>query len=64
MPAINVEGIDHVHVHVANREAAAEWFERVLGLQIAKKSIAGDHDLQADENWTPSHLGRESRPGV
>jgi catechol-2,3-dioxygenase len=34
MPAISVEGIDHVHVQVANRETAAEWFERVLGLQI------------------------------
>jgi catechol 2,3-dioxygenase-like lactoylglutathione lyase family enzyme len=37
MPAINVEGIDHVHVQVANRDAAAEWFGRVLGLQIAKE---------------------------
>lgn len=44
MPAINVEGIDHVHVHVANREAAAEWFERVLGLQIAAEFISWAKD--------------------
>jgi len=25
--------LDHVHVHVANREAAADWYERVLGLE-------------------------------
>jgi catechol 2,3-dioxygenase-like lactoylglutathione lyase family enzyme len=25
-----VEQIDHVHVHVADREAAAAWYERVL----------------------------------
>jgi catechol-2,3-dioxygenase len=35
MAGIKVDCIDHVHVHVTNRGAAAEWFHRVLGLQIA-----------------------------
>ena len=30
---ISVKGLDHVHIHVANRERAAEWFRRVLGLE-------------------------------
>ena len=32
---ISVKGLDHVHIHVANRERAAEWFRRVLGLEPA-----------------------------
>jgi catechol-2,3-dioxygenase len=35
MAGIRVERLDHVHVHVTNRESAAAWFNRVLGLQIA-----------------------------
>lgn len=35
MTGITVKGLDHVHVHVANRDKAAAWFKRVLGLQIA-----------------------------
>ena len=30
---ISVKRLDHVHIHVADREAAAEWYGRVLGLQ-------------------------------
>ncbi len=32
---MHVEGLDHVHVRVADREAAARWFGRVLGLRPA-----------------------------
>ncbi len=27
-------GIDHIHVYVSDREAAATWFEDVLGLKV------------------------------
>lgn len=30
--AFRVLGIDHVHVEVADRETAADWYRRVLGL--------------------------------
>ena len=30
---MQVECIDHVHVAVRNREAAADWYSRILGLQ-------------------------------
>jgi catechol 2,3-dioxygenase-like lactoylglutathione lyase family enzyme len=33
MKAFQVEQIDHVHVHVSDREAAADWYGRVLGLR-------------------------------
>ncbi len=26
-------GVDHVHIHVTDRVAATEWFERVMGLR-------------------------------
>ena len=29
---MTVEGIDHVHIEVADRETAAEWYRTVLGL--------------------------------
>lgn len=29
--------VDHVHVFVADQYAAAEWYERVLGLKIVKE---------------------------
>jgi catechol 2,3-dioxygenase-like lactoylglutathione lyase family enzyme len=32
---IAVKGLDHVHIRVADRARAAEWFKRVLGLQPA-----------------------------
>ncbi len=31
MPAPAVEGIDHVHVYVADRERAAQWYADTLG---------------------------------
>jgi len=33
--AIAVKGLDHVHIRVANREKATEWFRHVLGLEPA-----------------------------
>lgn len=30
---VRVEGIDHVHIEVADRDRAAEWYGRVLGLR-------------------------------
>jgi len=29
-----LEGIDHVHVYVSNREEAAAWYEKVLGFRV------------------------------
>ncbi len=29
-----LEGIDHVHVYVSNREEAAAWYERILGFRV------------------------------
>jgi catechol 2,3-dioxygenase-like lactoylglutathione lyase family enzyme len=37
MPAIRVAQIDHVHVHVRDREVAADWYGRVLGLVRDKR---------------------------
>jgi len=31
-----LEGIDHVHVFVKNRERAATWYERILGFKTNK----------------------------
>jgi catechol 2,3-dioxygenase-like lactoylglutathione lyase family enzyme len=33
MHAIEVDQIDHVHVHVRDRDMAAAWYARVLGLR-------------------------------
>lgn len=27
-------GIDHIHVYVSDREAAAQWYQRVLGFKV------------------------------
>ncbi len=37
MEAFQVEQIDHVHVHVSDRETAAAWYARVLGLSKDEK---------------------------
>lgn len=34
---VQVEWIDHVHVEVADRDRAAEWYGRVLGLRRAAR---------------------------
>jgi catechol 2,3-dioxygenase len=34
-----LDGIDHIHVYVSNREKAAAWYERVLGFK-ANKTLA------------------------
>ncbi|MEL6683623.1 MAG: VOC family protein [Pseudomonadota bacterium] len=31
--SLHIAGIDHVHIEVADRDAAAAWYDRVLGLQ-------------------------------
>ena len=33
MPAFRVTQLDHVHVYVTDRQAAAAWYQRVLGLE-------------------------------
>lgn len=30
----DLDGFDHIHVYVANREKAATWFEQVLGFRV------------------------------
>ena len=32
-----LDGIDHIHVYVSDREQAAAWYERVLGFTIIDK---------------------------
>jgi catechol 2,3-dioxygenase-like lactoylglutathione lyase family enzyme len=44
MAGVKVQRLDHVHLHVTNREAAAAWFNRVLGLQIAEEFVAWSRD--------------------
>lgn len=34
IPPLN--GFDHIHVYVSNREIAAAWYEKVLGFKISK----------------------------
>ena len=34
LPRLN--GIDHIHLDVTNREAAADWYQRVLGFKIVE----------------------------
>jgi len=31
-----LDGIDHIHISVKNREQAAAWYERVLGFKIVE----------------------------
>lgn len=33
MPIPDIGHVDHIHIYVANRPAAEEWYGRVLGLQ-------------------------------
>jgi catechol-2,3-dioxygenase len=30
-----LDGIDHIHVYVSNREKAADWYEDVLGFRVS-----------------------------
>lgn len=65
-----VERIDHVHVHVQNREAAAEWYETVLGLRrseaLAEWSADPDGPLMMTTADGQSHValfqGRDTAP--
>ena len=41
-----VSQIDHVHVYVADRRAAARWYSDVLGLEVS-------HDIESDEDGGP-----------
>lgn len=34
LPKLN--GFDHIHLYVANREAAADWYQRVMGFKITE----------------------------
>lgn len=38
---IQVTALDHVHIYVADPKAAAEWYGRVLGLQVMPSSGDG-----------------------
>lgn len=39
-PAPALAGLDHVHMEVADRDAAAAWYARVLGLRPASRFAA------------------------
>ena len=34
LPELN--GFDHIHVYVSNREEAAEWYQRILGFKVVE----------------------------
>ena len=36
---IEISALDHVHIYVADPDAAADWYGRVLGLQVLPSSI-------------------------
>jgi catechol 2,3-dioxygenase-like lactoylglutathione lyase family enzyme len=40
MEAFQVEQIDHVHVHVSDRETAAAWYARVPGFAVANDVVS------------------------
>ena len=44
MPGFKVSQIDHVHVYVADRRAAAGWYARVLGLVVLKDDAPFDEE--------------------
>lgn len=37
-PLVNISALDHVHLYVADPEAAADWYGRILGLQVLPSS--------------------------
>lgn len=39
MPAITVEGLDHVALRVSDRDASAGWYERLLGLRSVHEDV-------------------------
>jgi catechol 2,3-dioxygenase-like lactoylglutathione lyase family enzyme len=47
-----VSQIDHVHVYVADRRAAARWYADVLGLEVYK-------DLEAEDDGGPLTLSSD-----
>ena len=51
MTTFTVDGLDHVHVAVRDRQAAAEWYARVLGLVPAP-----DHAAWAENPQGPLFL--------
>jgi catechol 2,3-dioxygenase-like lactoylglutathione lyase family enzyme len=46
-----VDGLDHVHLSVRDRRAAAEWYNRVLGLVVAR-----EHAVWAEDPRGPLFL--------
>jgi catechol 2,3-dioxygenase-like lactoylglutathione lyase family enzyme len=45
-PGFRVSQIDHVHVYVSDRRAAARWYAEVLGLEVC-------HDIESDDDGGP-----------
>lgn len=43
---MDVEGVDHVHIEVADRDRAADWYERVLGLRRDRRLATWAEDPQ------------------
>ena len=50
-----LQNIDHIHVFVADRQAALEWYNNILGLKPLKKLIilpkSGPLTIRNDEVW-------------
>jgi catechol 2,3-dioxygenase-like lactoylglutathione lyase family enzyme len=62
-----VSQIDHVHVHVADRRAAAEWYRSVLGLEVLNE-IENEDDggplIVSSDGGSTSLALFKSRPGA
>ena len=63
-------GIDHIHVYVANRDAAAHWYESVLGLKRVEGLMlwaTDDGPLTMENPEHTVHLAlfeRKNHPGA
>ena len=41
-----LDGIDHIHVYVKDREKAAAWYEKVLGFKVSESLALWANDKQ------------------
>lgn len=66
---MRIQEIDHVHIEVRDRDAAADWYERVLGLKRDERLASWANDpngplilATADGKPVLSLFGREHKP--
>jgi catechol-2,3-dioxygenase len=66
-PACTLDGIDHVHVFVADREAAQAWYARVLGFSVVEALrawAAGGGPLTIADAHETVHLALFEQPAA